>query len=39
VWKAADVSPHRSISDATFYYWKRKYGGMGVSELGPLRQF
>ncbi len=29
----------RMISSAsTFYYWKKKYGGMGVSELGRLKQ-
>lgn len=21
------------ISDATFYHWKKRYGGLGVSEL------
>lgn len=26
------------VSEATFYAWKRKYGGMGVSELRELRQ-
>lgn len=26
------------ISDATFYNWKKKYGGLGVSELRRLRQ-
>ena len=26
------------ISDATFYNWKKKYGGLGVSELRELRQ-
>jgi len=26
------------ISQATFYAWKKKYGGMGVSELRRLRQ-
>ena len=25
-------------SEATFYNWKRKYGGLGVSELRRLRQ-
>ena len=27
-----------AISQATFYAWKKKYGGMGVSELRRLRQ-
>jgi putative transposase len=26
------------ISDATFYNWKKKYGGLGPSELRRLRQ-
>jgi putative transposase len=26
------------ISDATFYNWKKKYGGLGVSELRKMRQ-
>ena len=25
-------------SEATFYNWKKKYGGLGVSELRRLRQ-
>ena len=26
------------VSEATFYRWKRRYGGLGVSELRELRQ-
>jgi putative transposase len=26
------------ISEATFYNWKKKYGGLGVAELRRLRQ-
>jgi putative transposase len=26
------------ISEATFYNWKKKFGGLGVSELRKLRQ-
>lgn len=26
------------ISDATYFRWKKKYGGLGVSELRELRQ-
>ncbi len=26
------------ISDATFYTWRKKYGGLGVSELRRLRE-
>ena len=25
------------ISEATFYVWKKKYGGLGVSELRRLK--
>jgi len=26
------------ISEATFYNWKKKYGGLGVNELRQLKQ-
>lgn len=26
------------ISEATFYRWKKKYGGMGVAEMRRLKQ-
>ena len=26
------------ISDATYFRWKKKYGGLGISELRELRQ-
>ena len=26
------------VSEATFYRWKKKYGGMGVAELRRLKQ-
>ena len=26
------------ISDATFYVWRQKYGGLGLSELRKLKQ-
>lgn len=26
------------VSEATFYNWKKKYGGLGPSELKRLRQ-
>ena len=32
--KTADVCRKHGISDATFYKWKAKYGGMDVSEIG-----
>lgn len=34
----AEVCRTHGISDATFYNWRRKYGGMDVSEARRLRQ-
>ena len=34
----AEVCRKMGISEATFYNWKKKYGGLGVSELRKLRQ-
>jgi putative transposase len=34
-----EVCRKMGISDATFYNWKKKYGGLGPSELRRLRQF
>jgi putative transposase len=36
--KVDEICRKMGISDATFYNWKKKYGGMGVSELRELRQ-
>jgi len=33
-----EICRKMGISDATFYYWKKKYSGIGVSELRELRQ-
>ena len=33
-----DVCRKIGISQATYYLWKRKYTGVGVSELRELRQ-
>jgi putative transposase len=33
-----EVCRKLGISDATFYNWKKKYGGLGPSELRRLRQ-
>lgn len=33
-----EVCRQIGVSEATFYAWKKKYGGMGVSELRELRQ-
>lgn len=35
--KTADICRKHGISDATFYKWKSKYGGMDVSEAKRLR--
>lgn len=35
--KTADVCRKHGISDATFYKWKAKFGGMDVSEAKKLR--
>ncbi len=35
--KAAELCRKHGISDATFYNWKAKYGGMTVSEAARLR--
>ena len=31
-------SANNGISDATYYNWKAKYGGMGVSELKRMKE-
>lgn len=33
-----EVCRKMGISEATFYVWKKKYGGLGPSELRRLRQ-
>lgn len=35
--KTAELCRKHGISDATFYNWKAKYGGMTVSEAARLR--
>lgn len=35
--KTADLCREHGISEATFYNWKSKYGGMDVSEAQRLR--
>ena len=34
----SDVCRKLGISEQTFYRWKRKYSGVGVSELRELKQ-
>ena len=36
--KVSDICREYGISDATFYIWKKKYAGLGLSELRELRQ-
>lgn len=36
--KVAEICRQLGISQATFYGWKNKFGGMGISELRRLRQ-
>jgi putative transposase len=35
--KTADVCRKHGISDATFYKWKAKYGGLEISEVRRLK--
>jgi len=34
----AEVCRKMGVSEATFFRWKQKYGGLGPSELRQLRQ-
>ena len=36
--KTADVCRKHGVSEATFYKWKAKFGGMDVSDARRLRQ-
>ena len=36
--KVKDVCRKHGISDATYYNWKAKYGGMSVSELKRTKE-
>jgi putative transposase len=36
--KTADVCRKHGISEATFYKWKAKFGGLDVSDARRLRQ-
>jgi len=34
----AEICRKMQVTEATFYRWKKKFGGLGVSELRELRQ-
>jgi len=36
--RVEEVCRKLGISEATFYNWKKRYGGLGVSELRRLKQ-
>ena len=36
--KIADICREHGISEATYYIWKKRYAGLGLSELRELRQ-
>lgn len=36
--RVEEICRKMGISDATFYTWRKKFGGLGVSELRRLRR-
>jgi len=36
--KVSELCRQHGISDSTFYTWRRKYGGLEISEMRRLRQ-
>ena len=36
--KVSEVYRKIGVAESTFYNWKKKYGGLGVSELRHLKQ-
>ena len=36
--KVADICRKHGISDATFFNWKKRYGGMTISEIKRVRE-
>lgn len=36
--RVAELCREHGISEATYYIWKKKYSGLGLSELRELRQ-
>jgi putative transposase len=36
--KVSEICREQGISEATYYIWKKRYAGLGLSELRELRQ-
>jgi len=36
--RISDICREHGVSEATYYVWKKKYAGLGLSELRELRQ-
>lgn len=36
--KVADICRKHGISDATFFNWKKRYGGMTISEIKRVKE-
>jgi len=36
--KISEICREHGISEATYYVWKKRYAGLGLSELRELRQ-
>ncbi len=36
--KVSDICREHGISQATFYQWQKKYGGMSVNDLKKLKE-
>lgn len=36
--RVQEICRKMGISEATFYNWKKKYGGLGIAELRRLKQ-
>lgn len=36
--RVAEICREHGVSEATYYVWKKKYAGLGLSELRELRQ-
>jgi putative transposase len=36
--RVVEVCRKMGVSEATFYNWKKKYGGLGVSEMRRMKQ-